>query len=164
MTEVYVAGSIHHMPREWLGVYEKIGEVVENFGMSAYVPHIRTPQEINHSIDAIIGSTNSEQGDGDGFHKDIFAIDIERVENAKLIIAEVSNPSLGSGIELGIALKTGKPIICLANKSSVVTPLILGAAQTGMMHLIRYGSIDDALSQLKAVLENRFAHLVGADA
>lgn len=159
MSDVYVAGSLHHMPREWWGIYERIGEAVESFGLSAVVPHLKTPEKINHSVEAIVNSVNS-RSDDDSFHKDIFQHDIDFVENAKLIIAEVSNPSLGSGIELGVALKSGKPIICLANKSSVVTPLVMGAAQSGLMHLIRYDSIDDALAQLDALLKSKFSHLL----
>ena len=159
-----MAGSLHHMPKEWWGIYEKIGEVVEGFGLDAYVPHVRTPKDINRSIDAIIDSTNNRKSDHDEFHKELFSIDIERVENAKLIVAEVSNPSMGSGIELGVALKSGKPIICLAHKASVVTPLVTGAAQSGLMHMIRYETQEDAMAQLKLLLESKFLHLVGADA
>lgn len=155
MTDVYVAGSLTHAPRAWWGIYERIGDIVEQFGLSAYVPHINIPKDINQPVEAILGSTN----DLDGFLRDVFETDIARVEGAKLIIAEVSNPSTGVGVELGIALKVGKPIICLADKTATVTPFIMGAMQSGLMHLIRYDSQEDAMFQLKALLETNFDHL-----
>ena len=153
--DVYVSGSITHIPKQEWGIYEKMGEVIEDFGLSAYIPHIHTPQTINQHIDTIVNSTN----DLDGFHKDVFSDNVSRVEASKLIIAEVSNPPTGSGIELGIALRTGKPIICLANKNAVVTPLVIGASQLGLMQIIRYESEKDALYQLKNILETKFVHL-----
>ena len=156
MTDVYVAGSITHMPKEWWSIYEKIGRTINNFGLTAYIPHIQTPQDIGSPIDVVLASTD----DNDGFHKDIFHNDVKCVENAKLIIAEVSNPSTGTGIELGVALKAEKPIICLARKNALVTPFIMGAAQSGLVRLIRYESEEDALMQLRYILENNFSHLI----
>lgn len=157
MTDVYISGSLRHIPRERWGIYENIGKVVESFGLKPYIPHIHTPQNINHTVDTIMSSNGDFE---DGFHKDIFHNDILHVENSKLVIAEVSNPSLGSGIELGVALKIGKPIICLARKNAVVTSLVRGAAQSGMMQIIRYETEEDALSRLKNLLETKFTHLL----
>lgn len=155
MSYVYISGSITHMPSELLDIYEKIADVVRKFGVDAYIPHIQTPKNVNSTIDRIKNSADS-----DGFHKDIFHNDTSKVENSKLVIAEVSNPSIGVGIELGVAFKTGKPIIFLAQENSKVTPLILGAVQSGLAKMIRYSNEEDALLKLKNILKVQFKHSV----
>jgi hypothetical protein len=49
---------------------------------------------------------------------DIYRRDIEWLEDADLIIAEVSIPSLGVGYEIARAEMLGKKIVCLYNNSS----------------------------------------------
>ena len=49
---------------------------------------------------------------------EIFARDIAMIRDADMVIAEVSNPSLGVGYELGFAESLGKPILCLYNVDS----------------------------------------------
>ena len=48
----------------------------------------------------------------------IYARDVKMIEDADIVIAEVSNPSLGVGYELAYAEKLGRPILCLFNKDS----------------------------------------------
>lgn len=48
----------------------------------------------------------------------IYARDIGMINDADVVIAEVSNPSLGVGYELAYAEKVGRPILCLFNKDS----------------------------------------------
>lgn len=50
--------------------------------------------------------------------KDIYKRDIGMIQAADVVIAEVSNPSLGVGYELAYAEKLGRPILCLFNKDS----------------------------------------------
>lgn len=44
---------------------------------------------------------------------DIYKTDINWIEQSDVVVAEVSNPSLGVGYEIGIAEKLNKPILCL---------------------------------------------------
>ena len=61
-----------------------------------------------------VGDSSLEQiGEQDLSDKEIYQRDIEWLESADAVIAEVTNPSLGVGYELGIAEKLGKPILCL---------------------------------------------------
>lgn len=48
----------------------------------------------------------------------IYNRDIEMIQAADLIVAEVTNPSLGVGYELAYAEKLQKPILCLFNPNS----------------------------------------------
>lgn len=48
----------------------------------------------------------------------IYARDIQMIQDADVVVAEVTNPSLGVGYELAYAEKLEKPILCLFNKDS----------------------------------------------
>lgn len=50
--------------------------------------------------------------------KKIYTRDIEMIQSADVMIAEVTNPSLGVGYELAYAENLGRPILCLFNKDS----------------------------------------------
>ena len=61
-----------------------------------------------------VGDSCIEQtGEHDLSDKEIYQRDLEWLQSADAVIAEVTNPSLGVGYELGIAEKFGKPILCL---------------------------------------------------
>ena len=53
-----------------------------------------------------IGETNRSD-------REIFMRDMEWLQSADLVIAEVTTPSLGVGYELGIAEKVKIPVLCL---------------------------------------------------
>lgn len=50
--------------------------------------------------------------------EEIYLRDIEMIHEADAVIAEVSNPSLGVGYELGYAEKIGRPVLGLYNTDS----------------------------------------------
>jgi len=157
MSDVYISGSLTHTPRESWDIYEKLGKVVEDFGLKPFIPHIHTPQNLNTTVEHI----RSRYGNfDDSIHKAIFDNDIAFVENCKLVIAEVSSPSIGAGVEIGVALKAGKPVVCLVKNGTIVSSFITGPAQAGLVHLIRYENEEDALSQLKYLLETKFKSLI----
>ena len=61
-----------------------------------------------------VGDSSLEQtGEQNLSDKEIYKRDLEWLESADAVIAEVTNPSLGVGYELGIAEKLGKPVLCL---------------------------------------------------
>jgi nucleoside 2-deoxyribosyltransferase len=49
---------------------------------------------------------------------EIYKRDTEMIHDCDVMIAEVTNPSLGVGYELAYAEKLGRPILCLFNKTS----------------------------------------------
>ena len=51
--------------------------------------------------------------------KEIFSRDISMIQQSDLILANVTNPSLGVGYELGYAESLGKPIVCFYQSSLV---------------------------------------------
>lgn len=48
----------------------------------------------------------------------IYERDTQMIKDCDVVIAEVTNPSLGVGYELGYAEKLGRPILCLFNTTS----------------------------------------------
>lgn len=158
MADVYVAGSLRHTPREWHSIYEEIGAVVESAGLTAHVPHVNTVNDLGLDVNHL-QDPNFDLEIVLGARSRIYERNLEVVHNSKLIIAEVTDPSTGTGIEIGWALKLNKPVICLAHKDANVTSMVLGPAQLGLVDFIWYENVEDALSKLKNLLENKFRGL-----
>ena len=60
--------------------------------------------------------------------EDIYKRDIEWLQSADIVVAEVTTPSLGVGYELGIAEKLQIPILCLfrAEMGKILSAMIQG--------------------------------------
>lgn len=89
----------------------------------------------------------TSKGEKDLNAKEIYKRDIEWLESADLIVAEISIPSLGIGYELGIAEKLGKKVICFYDINSEKT---LSAMIDGNEHftVIKYSTIDEVLEYI----------------
>lgn len=77
----------------------------------------------------------------------------KKIENADLIFAEVSIPSLGVGYELGYAYKLGKKIIAIydENYTKKVTTMIRGNKN---ILLIPYKDIKKIMNNLENLIKN----------
>ncbi|MEC7394804.1 MAG: hypothetical protein VX839_07955 [Verrucomicrobiota bacterium] len=60
------------------------------------------------------------------------------------MIAEVSQPSLGVGYEIGVAEKIGKPILCLFDESQSEFRLSAMLSGNPKVQVIRYRAIGEA--------------------
>ena len=60
----------------------------------------------------------SSMGETGGIDTTIYNRDMEWIQEADMIIAEVTTPSLGVGYELAFAEKLNKPILCLYQKNN----------------------------------------------
>ncbi len=75
--------------------------------------------------------------------KEIYERDVKHVKECKVLIAEVSNPSLGVGMELMLAIELGRPIIMFYKEGSGhLSRMVQGAPGKA---LITYSSIDDVI-------------------
>lgn len=99
--KIYFAGSIRG-GRDDLDIYIKIINYLKNFG-EVLTEHIGEPSLTsfgeNHTTDESIHDR-----------------DMEWLENCDILIAEVTNPSMGVGYEIGRAIERGKKVICLYRK------------------------------------------------
>lgn len=78
--------------------------------------------------------------------KDIAASEI--LKSADLLIAEVSSPSTGQGIELGLASAVGVPIVCLYKEGSVPSNSLRFITDK----VLPYIDKDDLIMKLKSQL------------
>jgi hypothetical protein len=60
------------------------------------------------------------------------------------VVAEVSTPSLGVGYEIGVAEKTGKPILCLFDENQNEFRLSAMLSGNPNLQVIRYRAIGEA--------------------
>lgn len=148
MSDVYIAGALRHAPKEWWKIYEKIGKVVEKVGMTAHVPHIDTVKNVRQTVEQIHDSNLDLD-----IRAEVYEKNMEALRKAKLIVAEVSKPSTGTGFEIGLSLEWKKPIICLARNDADVTSMVLGPVHMKKIKLIRYDNEKEALEKLETVLE-----------
>jgi nucleoside 2-deoxyribosyltransferase len=58
--------------------------------------------------------------------QDVYLRDIQWINQADLIIAEVSTPSHGVGYEVAYALSIGKPVLCCYQQGQAVSKMITG--------------------------------------
>jgi nucleoside 2-deoxyribosyltransferase len=110
---IYFAGSIRG-GRNFQSVYQEIISLLQNYGL-VLTEHIGR-------------SDLNAAGEADISDNEIYQRDISWIKQADLIVAEVSNPSLGVGYELGLAESLGKNIICLYNQKSefILSAMISG--------------------------------------
>jgi len=92
-----------------------------------------------------IGETNRSDGE-------IFLRDMEWLQSADLVIAEVTTPSLGVGYELGIAEKLKIPVLCLYRpiKGKRLSAMISGNEKFNCQ---AYQTLDDAKVHINKFLK-----------
>lgn len=136
----YVAGALTHSGgnRRILDLYERIGGICERHGFDVYLPHIAQEEAKDRRI-----ATTPEM---------IFDWDFEQLKTASLIVAFVGMPSVGVGIELGLAKHLGIPIISLCPLGFGVSPMLLGHPCLHA-HLF-YQEEEDCIQQLSKSLND----------
>ena len=93
-------------------------------------------------------SSLNQTGEQNRSDKEIYQRDLEWLKSADAVIAEVTNPSLGVGYELGIAEKLGKPVLCLfddADHNRNLSAMISGNHKITTFH---YTSLDQAKEEI----------------
>jgi len=109
---------------------------------------------LNENYEVISDHVGSTAITKDGEQKDveyIYTRDVDWLKECDTIVADVTMPSLGVGLEIGLAQTMGKKIICLYNINADAS---LSAMISGNPHVenIRYATVDEAKEKLKAAL------------
>jgi nucleoside 2-deoxyribosyltransferase len=109
---VYVSGPLWAAPDLDVArsFYEAIAHVCMSTGWTPYLPHMHTDPE-KHP---------------DTSDQEVFTRDIEALERATVLVADLRSPSLGVGAEIGIAYERGVPIIGLRGRDRVPSRFALG--------------------------------------
>ena len=112
------------------------------------VTHIKTQAIVLTEIFA--DGKLTSQGSA-GPTSDIHAKDLAWVRQADAVIAEVSNPSLGVGYEIGKAEEWGKPVLALYRRQEgkKLSAMIDGSPLTETVH---YSTLDEAQVAIDAFI------------
>ena len=140
MLKIYFAGSIRG-GREHIDFYREIIEYLQNYG------EVLTEHVGDSSITPAGENTLS-----DNF---IYNRDMDWLSSSDVIVAEVSNPSLGVGFEIASAIGMKKKILCLykiqVNKK--LSAMIVGCPNITVKNYVELEEvkmiINDFLSDLK---------------
>ena len=124
---IYFAGSIRG-GRDDVELYIDIIEYLKNFG------EVLTEHIGNQTI--------SSDGENNMSDLDIHDRDMNWLLDSDIIVAEVTNPSLGVGYEIGRAIENNKKIICLYRKNNKnrLSAMIAGAEK---IININYSNLND---------------------
>jgi 2'-deoxynucleoside 5'-phosphate N-hydrolase len=135
--KIYFAGSIS-AGREDAPFYLEIIKILKMYG-EVLTEHIG-------------GSELSSLGEVELSDKEIHDRDMNWLLSSDLIVAEVTNPSLGVGYEIGRAIENGKKVICLFRKQKNKR---LSAMVFGSKDLIceSYTDIEEVKEIIKKYLE-----------
>lgn len=129
--KIYFAGSITG-GREDQGLYLEIIKLLSSFG-----------EVLTEHIGDSVVTEKGEKLDAES----IFSRDVGWLEQADVVVAEVTVTSMGVGYELGIAEKLGKKVLCLyrPNPEKRISAMVLGNK-----HFIiqQYQTLEDVISIL----------------
>ncbi|KAG7233241.1 hypothetical protein INR49_007320 [Caranx melampygus] len=141
--KVYFCGSIRG-GRDDVALYRRLVDKLQSYG-TVLTEHVSSNKLSEKGEDA------SAAGD-----KFIHDRDVDWLRQSDVVVAEVTQPSLGVGYELGRAVDMKKKTLCLFRASSgrVLSAMIRGASD-GELFVVRDYSEDE----LEQVLEDFFSSL-----
>ncbi len=134
MKKIYFAGSIRG-GREKAEDYKKIVDILKKDAI-ILDEHVSNPK---------LSSTGEKIS-----NEEIYKRDTNWLKECDLLIAEVTNPSLGVGYEIGYAGSLNKKIVCLYEESANLSGMISGNPS---IILIPYDKIENLESKLKEYIK-----------
>lgn len=140
INKIYIAGALTHVSEVMKPIYEKIAALCDPLCDNVYVPHLRTDPIAHPDVVA----------------QEVWQKNEREVSTARLTIAYVGEPSLGTGAELEIARIAGKDIILWWFKNQRVTRMTLG--NPAIVEKIEAEDEQDLYNKLKNVLEQKYGH------
>lgn len=90
--------------------------------------------------------------------RDVYARDTAWIEGCDALVAEVSTPSHGVGVEISYALSKGKPVLCCYRKDARVSKMITGNPDP-RLQVHPYASHVEAVEIIEAFLESLAARV-----
>lgn len=86
----------------------------------------------------------------------VFERDSNWVKECEVLIAEVSTPSLGVGYEYGLAVQSGKPVLCVCRSGVRLSKMITGNPAPNLT-VATYSSEAELDEQVDVFLKKRFS-------
>nr|XP_002120773.1 2'-deoxynucleoside 5'-phosphate N-hydrolase 1-like [Ciona intestinalis] len=142
---IYFCGSIRG-GRDDAEIYRQLISHLQTYG-KVLTEHIGST-EVNEK-----GIIKEDVGRTD---KEIHDRDIEWLEYAKVVVAEVTQPSLGVGYELGRAVAMGKQILCLFRPSpdKRLSAMIEGAKNGDNFRVVHYNNVEDGCLAISSYMKS----------
>ena len=140
--KIYFAGSIRG-GRKDVSVYQEIIGFLSNFG-EVLTEHI--------------GDSNlTETGDDGPDDSFIHDRDLEWLQLSDVLVAEVTQVSMGVGYEIGRAVESGKKVLCLfrPSESKRLSAMIAGCYK---IELVEYQSFSEAKSIIADYFDRNFTN------
>jgi nucleoside 2-deoxyribosyltransferase len=127
--EIYFAGSIRG-GRDDAALYRRLIDELGRYG-TVLTEHIADPDLAEH----------------DTSDQEIYAQDIDWLERADIVVAEVTTPSLGVGYEIARAETLGKPILCLFRPAAGrrLSAMVAGAPGPAV---VAYETVEEAAAAI----------------
>ncbi len=136
----YIAGALSNLEEDagsQYQMYEGIGEICEDLGIHARIPHIHN------------GENKKENHEKDP--RQVFEWGSNEVAEADVIIAEVSYPSLGTGSEIMYAWQLKKPVVLLSRRGQYVSKFVTG--NPAVVYHAEYGSVEEVQKVARNILK-----------
>ena len=108
---IYFSGSIAG-GREELPIYQHVVARLKSLGHIVLTEHVADPSVLSHERDVPA--------------REVYRRDAEWLNEADVVIAEISRPSLGVGYEIGYALQRETPTLCVYRDGLFVSKMITG--------------------------------------
>ena len=136
--KIYFAGSIRG-GRDDAQIYFQIIDFLKAYGQ-VLTEHVGSEELM-------------DKGESKLSDKSIHDRDMSWLLESDLIIAEVTNPSLGVGYEIGRAIELNKDIVCLhrTEKGKRLSAMIAGSKN---LSIIRYDTFNTLKKELKRLLSS----------
>ncbi len=87
-------------------------------------------------------------GLGKGTVQDVYTFDSQCVKDCDVFLAECSQPSIGLGKEIGIAMQANKRIVTVAEKEASVSRMLQGITYPDFS-FHRYTSLDEVVTLMQ---------------
>ena len=142
MKKIFIGGAYFATAPEDISVYSFVADVLKKRNPNL---EITTPNDIETYRNYF--SLKHPHARDEEVNKVMVEYDLEKLKEADVIIADVSNKSTGLGLELGTVRGEDKFFVFIAKKGCMISNMLYGAFPN--VEVKRYGS----LNELKAIME-----------
>ncbi|HXF82713.1 MAG TPA: nucleoside 2-deoxyribosyltransferase [bacterium] len=134
--KVYFCGSIRG-GRDRQPTYQAVVEFLQRRGCRVLTAHVAAADVLDRER-------------REGTARDIYARDLCWLAESDAVIAEVSTPSLGVGVEIAEATRLGKPIVACIEAGVDLSAMVAG---NPAVRVLRYRAVEELLAALAAVFD-----------
>ena len=140
---IFLAGAYTGIDKNKLSIYAELKQFI--LGIDKNFNVVNVDDVDNYKKDYQVNHPNSSFKD---VEIAMVKYDIDFVKNCDLIIANLTNKSIGVGIELGIAFELNKNVLFVAESGSTISNMVLGCFQNNEIHFYK------DLVELKNIVKN----------